>query len=88
VRLSGSGPMLTSLPECLAVDVTARPDAEGRVHFSGLIPGIEYSVMAMIGNPPDPELVGGIRPALLADEGHAEVTIEMMTLPEAQEHFR
>ncbi len=88
VHLSGSGLMYNLLPEEFTTDAQATPDAEGRLQFSGLIPGIQYSVIALIGSREDPELVGVVKPTLLADEGHAEVTIEMMTLPEAQEHFR
>jgi len=88
VHLSGRGLMYDSLPQGLITDAQTTPDAAGRLHFAGLIPGVQYSVFALIGSQEAPKLVGAIRPAFLADEGHAEVTIEMMTLPEAQEHFR
>ncbi len=78
-----------NLPEGLSLGTQMAPvDAAGKLHVSGLVPGLQYYVMALVGDEEDPTLVGYQEASYLADEGHVEVTMELMTRAEAEAHFR
>jgi hypothetical protein len=79
--------MHANLPEGLKMGTELMPvDAEGKLHVSGLVPGVQYYVMAMVGDEEDPTLIGYQEASYL--EGDVEVTIELMTRAEAEAQFR
>jgi len=51
---------------------------------TGLVPGLEYAVLALVGPMEDPTLAGYREPAYLPGDGPVEVTIELMTRAELE----
>jgi len=89
VSVTAHGVGRPALPEGLVVRAEwAQVDERGQVHISGLVPGLAYEVLAMVGPEDNPTLIGYQEPSMLADQGHAEVTIELMTRQEAEAQFR
>lgn len=77
--------VLAEPPEGMSLGTMgAEVDEEGRLHLSGLVPGLQYRVMALVGPEDDWTLMGYQEPSFLADEGEVEVTIEMMTREELE----
>lgn len=77
------------LPEGLAVRAEwVGLDERGQMRVRGLVPGLTYEVLALVGPDDDPTLAGYHEPALLADQGYAQVTIELMTRQEIEAQFR
>jgi len=85
VQVSASGTGRPELPADLKVRTEwTEVDEQGRVRVTGLVPGIEYRVLAMVGPEDDPELVGWTEPSFLANDGPQEVSIELMTRQEIE----
>ncbi|MEA3403047.1 MAG: carboxypeptidase-like regulatory domain-containing protein [Armatimonadota bacterium] len=80
-----SGPRFGELPQGLTERVEEiELDEEGRFRVDGLIPGLQYSVMAYVGEPrPEAiELVAGEQVMVHGGEETIELSLELMTMAE------